>query len=75
MSTGTPTSIWADGVYLGAGADREKTALLCIVEDREYGVKEWLGMELGYRESAESWSGMLRSLLDRGMSAPLSRGG
>ena len=23
--------IWADGVYLGAGPDREKTALLCVV--------------------------------------------
>ena len=28
-------------------------------------------MELGYRESTESWSGVLRSLRDRGLSAPL----
>ena len=35
------------------------------------GVKELLGMELGYRESTESWSGVLRSLRDRGLSAPL----
>ena len=63
--------IWADGVYLGAGVDREKTALLCVVGAREDGVKELLGMELGYRESTESWSGVLRSLRDRGMSAPL----
>ena len=63
--------IWADGVYLGAGVDREKTALLCVVGAREDGVKELLGMELGYRESTESWSGVLRSLRDRGLSAPL----
>ena len=63
--------IWADGVYLGAGVDREKTALLCVVGAREDGVKELLGMELGYRESAESWSGVLRSLRERGMEAPL----
>ena len=63
--------IWADGVYLGAGVDREKTALLCVVGAREDGVKELLGMELGYRESTESWSGVLRSLRDRGMDAPL----
>ena len=63
--------IWADGVYLGAGVDREKTALLCVVGAREDGVKELLGMELGYRESTESWAGVLRSLRDRGMSAPL----
>ena len=29
--------IWADGVYLGAGRDREKTALLCVVGAREDG--------------------------------------
>ena len=63
--------IWADGVYLRAGVDREKTALLCVVGAREDGVKELLGMELGYRESTESWSGVLRSLRDLGMSAPL----
>ena len=51
--------------------DREKSALLCVVGAREDGVKELLGMELGYRESTESWSGVLRSLRDRGMSAPL----
>ena len=45
--------------------DREKTALLCVVGAREDGVKELLGMELGYRESTESWSGVLRSLRDR----------
>ena len=48
--------IWADGVYLGAGGDREKTALLCVVGAREDGTKELVGMELGYRESTESLS-------------------
>ena len=28
-------------------------------------------MELGYRESTESWSGVLRGLRNRGMDAPL----
>ena len=36
--------IWDDGVYLGAGVDREKTALLCVVGAREDGTKELLGM-------------------------------
>ena len=48
--------IWVDGVYLGAGMDKEKTALLCVVGAREDGVKELLGMKLGYRESTESLS-------------------
>ncbi len=63
--------IWADGVYLGAGVDREKTALLCVVGASEDGVKELLGVELRYRECAESWSEVLRSLRDRGLDAPL----
>ena len=45
---------WADGVYLGVGGDREKTALLYVVGAGEDGVKELVGMKLGYRESAES---------------------
>ena len=64
-------NIWVDGVYLGAGGDREKTALLCVVGAREDGTKELLGMELGYRESTESWACVLRGLRDRGMDAPL----
>lgn len=63
--------IWADGVYLGAGGDREKTALLCVVGAREDGEKELIGMELGYRESKESWAGVLCGLRDLGMDAPL----
>ena len=65
-------NIWTDRVYRGAGVDREKTALLlCVVGAREDDVKELLGMELGYRETTESWSGVPRSLRDRVMEAPL----
>jgi len=62
--------VWADGVYLGAGLEKEKAALLCMVGAREDGEKELIGMELGYRESKESWTEMLRDLLSRGMEAP-----
>ncbi len=47
--------IWSDGVYPGVGIEREKSALLTIVGAREDDTKELLAMELGYRESAESW--------------------
>ena len=63
--------IWADGMYLGAGDEEDKTALLCVLGSREDGVKELLAMELGYRESTESWADVLRGLRDRGLSAPL----
>jgi putative transposase len=64
--------IWSDGVYLGAGTEAERTALLCVLGAREDGTKELLALELGYRESTESWAGVLRSLRDRGLAAPLA---
>lgn len=63
--------IWADGIYLGAGVEKEKMALLCVLGAREDGVKELLAMEPGYRESTESWASVLRDLRERGLSAPL----
>jgi transposase-like protein len=63
--------IWADGIYLGAGIEKEKTALLCVLGAREDGEKELLAMEPGYRESTESWGSVLRDLRDRGLEAPL----
>ena len=63
--------IWADGVYLAAGTEKEKTALLCVLGAREDGVKELLAMEAGYRESTASWAEVLRNLRDQGLSPPL----
>jgi len=63
--------IWGDGIYLGAGMEREKTALLCVLGAREDGEKELIAMEPGYRESTESWGGVLRDLRSRGLQAPL----
>jgi len=63
--------VWADGVYLGAGLEKEKTALLCVVGARDDGEKELLGMDLGYRESKESWAETLRDLRNRGLEAPM----
>jgi putative transposase len=63
--------IWSDGIYLGAGSEAERTALLCVLGAREDGTKELLALELGYRESTESWAGVLRGLRDRGLVAPL----
>ncbi len=64
--------VWADGIYLGVGMEKEKTALLCILGAREDGEKELLAMESGYRESTESWAGVLRELRSRGLQAPLA---
>lgn len=63
--------IFSDGIYLGAGGEAERTALLCVLGVREDGTKELLALELGYRESTESWAGVLRGLRERGLVAPL----
>ena len=63
--------LWADGLYLGVGQETERTAVLCVLGAREDGTKDLLAMELGYRESTESWASVLRDLRDRGLLAPL----
>jgi transposase-like protein len=66
---------WTDGVYLDAGTEVEKTALLCVVGARDDGEKELLAMESGYRESTESWAEVPRNLRNRGLEAPLVAAG
>lgn len=48
-------------MYLDVGTEPEKFALLVVI-GREDGTKELLALELGYRESAESWKAVLRDL-------------
>jgi putative transposase len=64
--------LYADGFYLKAGSERDKTAVLVVLGVDEQGHKELLAMERGYRESTASWSEVLRSLKERGLEeAPL----
>jgi putative transposase len=63
--------LWVDGVYLRAGQEEEKMALLCVVGLNEEGEKELLAMIPGYRESTNSWAGVLRDLRDRGLNRPM----
>ena len=61
---------WADGVYVRAGLEKDKAALLVVVGAMRDGRKELLALVSGHRESTESWSEVLRDLRDRGLSAP-----
>lgn len=61
---------WADGVYVKAGLERERAALLVVIGAMSDGSKELLAVESGYRESKESWAGVLRDLRERGLEAP-----
>ena len=64
--------IWADGVNVQVrlGEDK-KICLLVIIGATEDGEKELLAVHPGYRESTESWLTVLRSLIDRGLTAPM----
>ena len=62
--------VWVDGVYVKAGLEREKAAILVVIAALSDGSKRVLSAEPGYRESVESWSETLRSLKSRGMNCP-----
>lgn len=52
--------LWVDGVYVKAGLERERAALLIAVAGLVDGRKEVAAVVPGYRESVESWSEVLR---------------
>ena len=62
--------VWADGVYVKAGLEREKAALLVIIGALADGTKEVLAVTPGYRESTESWKTLFADLRSRGLDAP-----
>src|SRR3989344_2630976 len=64
--------MWVDGVnvQIRLGEDK-KVCLLVIIGVTEDGEKELLAVHPGYRESSDSWLVVLRSLIDRGLSAPM----
>lgn len=62
--------LWVDGVYVKAGLEKQKAALLVVIGGLLDGRKVVLAVEPGYRESTESWSEVLRDLKERGMNCP-----
>jgi transposase-like protein len=62
--------MWVDGVYVKAGLEKDKAVLLVMVGGLTDGRKVILAVEPGYRESTESWAGVLRDLRERGMNCP-----
>src|SRR5262250_2592680 len=59
--------IWADGLYVKAGLEDTKAALLVMIGVLTNGQKVILAVESGQRESKESWGMMLRDLRKRGL--------
>jgi transposase-like protein len=59
--------VWADGLYVKAGLEDSKAALLVMIGGLTDGRKVVLAVESGQRESKESWATVLRDLRDRGL--------
>lgn len=62
--------LWADGIYVKAGLEKEKAALLVVIAAMRDGRKEVLAIEPGFRESTESWTEVFRDLSKRGIADP-----
>lgn len=62
--------VWADGVHFRIRLEEDRLCCLVVIGVKADGTKELLACSDGYRESTESWAGVLRDLRDRGMQAP-----
>ena len=62
--------LWADGVYVKAGLEKDKAVMLVVLAALSDGSKAVISVSTGYRESTESWSEVLRDLKARGMNGP-----
>ncbi len=62
--------LWVDGIYVKAGLEKEKAAILVVLAALRDGRKLILAVESGYRESTESWAALLRDLQQRGLRPP-----
>jgi putative transposase len=62
--------VWADGVHFRIRLEEDRLCCLVVSGVRADGSKELLACSDGYRESTESWAGVLRDLKNRGMTAP-----
>lgn len=62
--------LWVDGIYVKAGLEKEKAALLTVIAGLRDGRKVVLAISPGHRESTETWSAILRDLKQRGLNCP-----
>lgn len=59
--------LWADGVYLDAGAEQERRVMLVVIGVDTDGEKDLLAIEDAFGESAESWKALFENLRERGL--------
>lgn len=62
--------LWVDGVYVKAGLEKDKAAVLVALAGLSDGRKVLVALRSGARESTEAWAALLRDLRARGLRAP-----
>jgi transposase-like protein len=62
--------LWVDGIYVKAGLEKDKAAMLVAVAALRDGSKVVVAVESGSRESTATWSAILRDLKQRGLNCP-----
>ena len=62
--------LWVDGVYVKAGLEDRKAAVLVLLAGLSDGRKVLVALKSGQRESSESWASILRDVRARGLRAP-----
>lgn len=59
--------IWADGIYFNIRLDEDRPCMLVLIGATEDGLKEFIGIHDGLRESKQSWKDFLQNLKSRGL--------
>lgn len=62
--------LWVDGIYVKAGLEKEKAALLTVLAALSDGRKVVMAIVPGHRESTASWAAVLRDLQQRWLRPP-----
>jgi putative transposase len=62
--------LWADGIYVKAGFEKDKACLLTLIGVTRTGEKVLLALVSGHRESEDGWAEVLRDLKARGLNEP-----
>ena len=58
---------WVDGIYFNVRMEKENLCLLVIVGATADGRKEFVAIEDGYREDAQSWKELLLRVKNQGL--------
>lgn len=62
--------VWVDGIYFGARNSENDLCVLVMIGATKEGKKELIMIEIGYRESTESWLSLLRRAKEQGLNVP-----